>query len=186
VQIFNTKNKTDKSKRRIVGFGRKVVTDKKSAQFSLCPFLIQPIIFFLFVLIFLLSEWIWLEKCCVRKYGLSDLSIPCQKLHKVLLPSQIICSVHTHKNPNYLRASPRAAAASTATLPLPPHSSCHRHCCATATLPPLPLLPPLRCRCCQRCAVTATAAAAFAFVFIVVVVTVIVAVSVAVAATAFS
>ncbi len=41
--------KTDKSKRRQVGFGEKVLTDKKSAQFFLGPFLIQPTILFLFV-----------------------------------------------------------------------------------------------------------------------------------------
>jgi hypothetical protein len=34
-----------------------VLTDKTSAQFFLGPFLIQPIILFLFVLIFFLSEW---------------------------------------------------------------------------------------------------------------------------------
>jgi hypothetical protein len=38
-----------------------VLTDKKSAQFFLGPFLIQPIILFLFVLIFLLTDWRWLE-----------------------------------------------------------------------------------------------------------------------------
>jgi hypothetical protein len=54
-------HKTDKSKRRIVGFGGKVFTDEKSGQFFLGPFLIQPIILFLFVLAFLLLEWIWLE-----------------------------------------------------------------------------------------------------------------------------
>ncbi len=53
--------KTDKSKRRIVGFGGKVLTDKKSGRFVLGPFLIQPIILFLFILVFLLLEWIWLE-----------------------------------------------------------------------------------------------------------------------------
>jgi hypothetical protein len=42
-------------------FGGKVLTDEKSGQFFLGPFLIQPIILFLFVLIFLLSEWIWWE-----------------------------------------------------------------------------------------------------------------------------
>ncbi len=54
-------HRTDKSKRRIVGFGGKVLTDKKSARLFLGQFLIQPIILFFFVLIFLLSEWIWLE-----------------------------------------------------------------------------------------------------------------------------
>ncbi len=54
-------HKTDKSKRRIVGFGGKVLTDEKSGQFFLGPFLIQPIILFLFVLVFLLLERIWLE-----------------------------------------------------------------------------------------------------------------------------
>jgi hypothetical protein len=52
---------TDKSKRRIVGFGRKLLMDEKSAGLFLGPFLIQPIILFLFVLTFLLSEWNWLE-----------------------------------------------------------------------------------------------------------------------------
>ncbi len=52
----------DKFKRRIVGFGGKVLTDEKSGRFFLGPFSIQqPIILFLFVLVFLLSEWIWLE-----------------------------------------------------------------------------------------------------------------------------
>jgi hypothetical protein len=40
--------KTDKSKRRQVGFVGKVLTDEKSAQLFLGPFLIQPIILFLF------------------------------------------------------------------------------------------------------------------------------------------
>jgi hypothetical protein len=56
-----TSNKADKSKRKEVCFGGKVLTNKKSAQIYLGPFLIQPIILFLFVLIVLLSEWIWLE-----------------------------------------------------------------------------------------------------------------------------
>jgi hypothetical protein len=46
---------------RIVCFGTKVLADKKSAQFFFGPFLIQPIILFLFVLIFFLSEWIMPE-----------------------------------------------------------------------------------------------------------------------------
>ncbi len=55
------KHKTDKSKRRKVGFGGKVLMDKKSGRFFLGPFLIKPITLFLFVLVFLLLEWIWLE-----------------------------------------------------------------------------------------------------------------------------
>jgi hypothetical protein len=35
--------------------------DEKLAQFFLGPFLIQPIILFLFVLIFLLTDWRWSE-----------------------------------------------------------------------------------------------------------------------------
>ncbi len=52
---------TDKSKRRIVEFSGKVLTAKKSGCLFLGSFLIQPIILFLFILIFLLLEWIWLE-----------------------------------------------------------------------------------------------------------------------------
>ncbi len=59
--LWDHEYKTDKSKRRIVGFGGKVLTDKKSGWFFLGPFLIQPIILFLFVLFFLLLEQIWLE-----------------------------------------------------------------------------------------------------------------------------
>jgi hypothetical protein len=59
--VRGTECKTDKSKRKEVCFGRKVLTDKKSGRFFLGPFLIQPIILFLFVLIFLLSEWICSE-----------------------------------------------------------------------------------------------------------------------------
>ena len=58
---YRVKYKTDKSKKRIVEFTGKVLTDKKSGQFFLGPFLIQPIILFLFVLFFLLLEQIWLE-----------------------------------------------------------------------------------------------------------------------------
>jgi hypothetical protein len=72
-------NKNDKSKWKEVGFGGKVLTDEKSARFFLDSFLIQPIILFLFVLIFLLSG-----KCCGGKISLSVLSIPRQKLRKVL------------------------------------------------------------------------------------------------------
>ncbi len=60
--------KTDKSKRRIVGFGGKVLADKKSGEFFLGPFSIQPIILFLFVLVFLLSEWIWSENAVGRSW----------------------------------------------------------------------------------------------------------------------
>ncbi len=53
--------KTDKSKRNEFGFGRQVMTDKKSVQLLLGPFLIQLIILYFFVLSLWLSEWIWLE-----------------------------------------------------------------------------------------------------------------------------
>jgi hypothetical protein len=74
------KHKTDKSKRKGVCFGRKVLTGKKSARFCLGSFLIQPIILFLFHLGFLAVRMDLVGNRCGGKLGWSDLSIPCQKL----------------------------------------------------------------------------------------------------------
>jgi hypothetical protein len=41
----------------------------KSFSFFLGPFLIQPIILFLFVLIFLLTDWHWLENAVGRSWA---------------------------------------------------------------------------------------------------------------------
>jgi hypothetical protein len=46
-----------------------VLKDKKLAQFFLGPFLIQPIILFLFVLIFLLTDWRWSENAVVGSWA---------------------------------------------------------------------------------------------------------------------
>jgi hypothetical protein len=53
--------KAEKSKRRIVGFRGKVLTDKKLPPLILGQFSFQPIIFFVFVFSFSLFQWIWSE-----------------------------------------------------------------------------------------------------------------------------
>jgi hypothetical protein len=62
-------HKTDKSKRYLFSFGRKLLTDKKMPPLFLGPFSIQPIIFFVFCLFFLSVSTDWVGKCCGRKLG---------------------------------------------------------------------------------------------------------------------
>jgi hypothetical protein len=72
-------SKTDKSKRRIVCFGGKVLTDKKPARF-LFRSIFNPTHHSLpFCLDFLLVRTDYVGKCCGGKLGWSDLSILCQK-----------------------------------------------------------------------------------------------------------
>jgi hypothetical protein len=70
-------NKTDKSKRRIVGFGGKVSMDKKSGRF-IFRFVFNPTHHSLsFCLGFLAVRMDLVGKRCGGKLGWSDLSIPC-------------------------------------------------------------------------------------------------------------
>jgi hypothetical protein len=73
-------SKTDKSKRRIVRFGRKVLTDKKSGQLFLGLFSIQPRHSLPFCLGFLAVRTDLVGKCWGGELGWSEMSIPCQKL----------------------------------------------------------------------------------------------------------
>jgi hypothetical protein len=54
-------DKTDKSKRYLFSFDRKLLKDKNHLHFFLGPFSIQPIIFFIFVFSFSLFQRIGLE-----------------------------------------------------------------------------------------------------------------------------
>ncbi len=112
---------------------------KNQLDCFLGPFLIQPIILFLFVLIFLLSEWIWSENAVGG-------SLACQicpllaknsvRYYNTITNNLLCAPEQKEKIPNCRRASPRAAAASTAALLLP-RQSCHCHCLCNV---PAPLL----------------------------------------------
>jgi hypothetical protein len=73
-------NKTDKSKRKGVCFGGKVLTDKKSAQFLFRSIFNPTHHSLLFCLDFLADRSALVRKRCGGKLGWSDLSIPHQKL----------------------------------------------------------------------------------------------------------
>jgi hypothetical protein len=76
--------KTDKSKRKGVGFGGKVLTDKKSAQFFWGSIFHPTHHSLPFCLNFLAVRMNLVKKRCGGEFGLSALSTPCQKLCKVL------------------------------------------------------------------------------------------------------
>jgi hypothetical protein len=72
---------SDKSKMKVVCFGRKVFMDKKSARFFWSIF--NPTHHSLpFCLDFLAVKMDLVDQHCGRKFDLSDLSIPCQTLRK--------------------------------------------------------------------------------------------------------
>jgi hypothetical protein len=73
-------NKTNKSKRRQVGFGGKVLTNEKLPPFFLGQFSFRPIIFFVFVFYFSLFQWIWSENAVGGGWGVNSVnSLP--KVH---------------------------------------------------------------------------------------------------------
>jgi hypothetical protein len=89
--------------------------DEKSAQFFLGPFLIQPIIFFLFILIFSLSERIWLENAVGGSLACQICPFLAQNSvgYYNTVTNNLLCArEQKEKNPqNCPRASPCAAAA---------------------------------------------------------------------------
>jgi hypothetical protein len=73
--------KTNKSKRKEVRFGGKVMTDKKSALFCFSSIFNPTHHSLPFCLDFLTIRMGLVRKRCGGKLGLSVLSIPCQKLY---------------------------------------------------------------------------------------------------------
>jgi hypothetical protein len=69
--------KTDKSKKRLVGFGGKVLMDKKSAQFWFRSIFNPTHHSLPFCLVFLAVGTDLVGKCCGGKLDWSDLSILC-------------------------------------------------------------------------------------------------------------
>ncbi len=88
-------DKTDKSKRKGVCFSGKVLADKKSARFFLGPFLIQPIILFVFVLIFLLTDQRWLENTVRGSWAGQICPFLAKNFVYILLPSQKLLCMQT-------------------------------------------------------------------------------------------
>jgi hypothetical protein len=66
-----TPYKTDKSKRSIVGFGGKVLTDKKLSPLFCGQFSFQSIIFFVFVFSFSLFLRIWSENAVGESWAVN-------------------------------------------------------------------------------------------------------------------
>jgi hypothetical protein len=100
--VFTITNKTDKSKRRIVGFGGKVVTDKKSGRFFFRSIFNPTHHSLSFCLSFLAVRTDLVGKRCGGKLGWSDLSNPCQKLCvRYYHPHKPCCACEQRsKNPN--------------------------------------------------------------------------------------
>jgi hypothetical protein len=86
-------NKTDKSKRKGVYFGGKVLTDEKSARFVFKSIFNPTHHSLPFRLDFLADRSALVGKRCGGKLGCSDLSIPRQKLRvSTTIPSQkLLC-----------------------------------------------------------------------------------------------
>jgi hypothetical protein len=98
-------NKTDKSKRKGVCFGGKVLMDEKSARF-LFRSIFNPTHHSLpFCLDFLADRLALAGKCCGGKLGWSDLSIPCQKLRVKYYNTLTKAGVHANRDQKITKKS---------------------------------------------------------------------------------
>jgi hypothetical protein len=64
-------DETDKSKRGLISFDGKVLTDEKSPPLFFGQFLFRPIIFFVFVFFFSLLQWIGSENPVEGSWGVN-------------------------------------------------------------------------------------------------------------------